>query len=176
MKVRSVWFSSENGPFLWNGQQGPDTLWTCTCSVHMELHVQDRPPSTSSASDYRQLTCKWAMFYSSSYRNGMWLVARGHNSTSTFTVLIWHCGSEDDTLQGSNLSTLKNQMIAWWSNNASLQTACRQFQYFNHCGKSKTNNGHRWWHPLKSGRHLKRRVLSGYFGCLQTDSDNMGDI
>lgn len=76
--------------------EGPYTA-DRTCTVHVELHVQARPPSTSSASDYRQLACKWAMVYYSSYRNGMWLVATTIRLPLQFQE--YDTGSEDDILQ-----------------------------------------------------------------------------
>jgi hypothetical protein len=56
-------------------------------------------------------------------------VVGGHNSTSTFTVSrIWHCGSEDDNLQPLNFEESDDSMMV----DAFLQTAYKQFQYFNH--------------------------------------------
>jgi hypothetical protein len=91
----------------WREREGPDTLRTAARST-WNFDVQARPPSTSSASDYRQLACKWAMVYSSSYRNGMWLVA------TTVRLPLQFQGYDIVAVRTttSNLSTLKNQMIA----------------------------------------------------------------
>lgn len=89
----------------------------------------------------RSLTCKWAMVpLRAETVCGWWPQQHVYPyNLKNMTLRQW------GRLHPFNPSTFKNQMLAWWSNNELLQTAYKQFQYLNHCGKSKTNNGHRWW-------------------------------